>query len=1828
MKKQITILIALLFMALSAFAQWSDNFNGGAQQTWGNLDGGESSTAIFQNDRYELTTGTTGVDKYFVSYVDQSSDNYIMQGQIKRISESDNFLTYLVARANPGTLSGYVCGASSAGTHLWFAKLTGGVYSNLASTGPTLNYDPSDYQIRFAVFGNTLAAKVWSTSGTEPTDWQLTFTDNSYSDGAGGIMLATYTTLGWNTVQAAFDDVSLSVLSKSTVWVDDNWAGSTAGKEVEAGKIFGYNAFATINTGISAVNPGGTIEIGEGTYTEALTVGKSLTFIGSGPASNPTTIITSSGSRIIQLTATDNSFSFQNLIVEGVTTNNGIYAGSTIDINSLTMQDVIVRNCQVGLYLSEKYPNTTTVNDLIMDNVTLTNNKFIGAYIGKTVLSGTVTDCTVTDNGYSDELPASWQKTGLQFVNFDEASVPQVTVTNSNFSNNGAGASNIERTGLIIYTAYNGTSTNDIMTVSGCTFENHPLYAVRIKNGYNLENTATVNGTFTNNYLDIWFNNIIGSTSSTTLVRNTFTGIRTVGAGPTYDYSSIQSAIDAATAGDEIQVSAGIYNETVTLNKSLKLQGAGASSTIVDGDGLGEAILVHIPNPLGDITIDGFTFKNATNYQIVVTGGENENALIAFTNNVIIGRGTADGGSDYGLYGANFGKSKILFNNNEVSKCTFHGFFLERWLGESELSYNTFSESSRPIGFMTYETLAEEAGIGDVTSNQYVHNNIIDLTGESSDRGIFFIAPYGIGYNDIYSGGRYKGGKFTDVEIKNNSILNVSATGVGIQLEVDGDYGGIFDAIIEGNTITSENNHEGKGIRILASAKNTIIQNNEFTELEVAVWQSYSWGQPGAIGPTGNKVYNNSFNDCSYGVNNQYTDNLNIIDATYNYWGQNGPIGLVSANVDYSPWWGDATGSYLIWLASDDDELAAALEDAEDGDILYLSGGTYAPIEITKSITISGATGDRDETVFDGEGIGTVVTITSDNVVFENCTVKNSGSNADDAGILLDKVIGCTIKNNNLINNLGTGIRLLASSTNSITLNSIYNNDVGMKFEGISGTPCSGNTVEDNKIYNNTTNGVEGNHEFQTEEVVVEKNWWGNPAGPTPPGGRYGNGVTTNVDYDPWWINEGMTILSEDVDVYVDAPKTLIKDEELQTYSVKVSEIYALRTFEVELQYLKADFGAAANFAIGTAFTTAGLISTIEVVDNSDDTYWNYVVTGGFLGVPVAPANVSGEDVDLFTFDITSLLNASNLTGSTIDLVDVLFYDNNNPYAMIPYGSLTDKDIIIDSGEPTMTHDNADDYPSPYTLQTGVLPALNFTFNDNYNLDDVQYLVQAEGIAAPTLPGDFTGNYIVENFDGTEESVLGWFFTQVELDALADGTYTIYYLVLDDAGNYSIYDWDFIKDTTPPDAITWVSCLTTPDANNSIDLEWENPADAVKNHIWALSYAARPDASGYPEYSPATGDVPVAPDPNAASPQNGWTFIEVINAATEYTWTGMARGYYYFYVFVEDISGNIGDAPSSYVESISYWPGDVNETPNGLVNGDDIALLSAVWGLGNGQIGWNDIIDVGPTVDNGRRSLPTPDGVINIEDLMIFAMNYGNTDYDYYPRVDDEDITPIQIDMICYHQGSLMSIDIVLIGNENLLKGVNIPLYYGNGYQLESLETGGIWPEGTIMLHTNSNGIVELSITALGSEAVVEGDGIIATLVFEVIGNSVTELRHMTARTPNNQEIEIIDNPITGETADTIIPVTNILANNYPNPFNPTTTIKYGLMADGKVSIIMYNIKGQKVKTLVNESQKAGHHTIVWDGKDDYGKQVASGVYFYRMITDKFSETKKALLLK
>ncbi|MCB0306638.1 MAG: T9SS type A sorting domain-containing protein, partial [Calditrichaeota bacterium] len=104
--------------------------------------------------------------------------------------------------------------------------------------------------------------------------------------------------------------------------------------------------------------------------------------------------------------------------------------------------------------------------------------------------------------------------------------------------------------------------------------------------------------------------------------------------------------------------------------------------------------------------------------------------------------------------------------------------------------------------------------------------------------------------------------------------------------------------------------------------------------------------------------------------------------------------------------------------------------------------------------------------------------------------------------------------------------------------------------------------------------------------------------------------------------------------------------------------------------------------------------------------------------------------------------------------------------------------------------------------------------------------------------------------------------------------------------------------------------------------------------------------------------------------------------------------------------------------------------------------------------------------------------------------------------------------------------------------------------------------------------------------------------------------------------------PITLNALNSNQPEVFELAQNYPNPFNPTTTIQYSLPEAAQVRLDIYNMTGQKVRTLVSGGMEAGQHSVQWDGTNEFGEKVTSGMYIYRIVAGDFVQTRKMVLLK
>jgi hypothetical protein len=151
--------------------------------------------------------------------------------------------------------------------------------------------------------------------------------------------------------------------------------------------------------------------------------------------------------------------------------------------------------------------------------------------------------------------------------------------------------------------------------------------------------------------------------------------------------------------------------------------------------------------------------------------------------------------------------------------------------------------------------------------------------------------------------------------------------------------------------------------------------------------------------------------------------------------------------------------------------------------------------------------------------------------------------------------------------------------------------------------------------------------------------------------------------------------------------------------------------------------------------------------------------------------------------------------------------------------------------------------------------------------------------------------------------------------------------------------------------------------------------------------------------------------------------------------------------------------------------------------------------------------------------------------------------------------------------------------------------------------------------------------------------------VLEMTGVTAYIFAPVNADLINNQLRVYVDTGINGSIDDTLYLNNNVitavddergdvlpyrfeLSQNYPNPFNPVTTIEYSIPTRSQVTIEIFNVLGQKVRTLVNEAKSVGSYRIEWNSSDDAGKPVSTGVYLYRIKAGDVVQTKKMLLIK
>ncbi len=498
--------------------------------------------------------------------------------------------------------------------------------------------------------------------------------------------------------------------------------------------------------------------------------------------------------------------------------------------------------------------------------------------------------------------------------------------------------------------------------------------------------------------------------------------------------------------------------------------------------------------------------------------------------------------------------------------------------------------------------------------------------------------------------------------------------------------------------------------------------------------------------------------------------------------------------------------------------------------------------------------------------------------------------------------------------------------------------------------------------------------------------------------------------------------------------------------------------------------------------------------------------------------------------------------------------------------------------------------------------------------------------------------YAADNGDGTvtvSDALLGPtpgltatvdVFT-VDVQTTGDGPVTFEFVSyklrdLDNAPLYApVLGTMFNVDCVAPAPVT---ALTASPAHNRVDVTWSHDDVDVDHYevFRGLWHDGTVGQSAYPEYddvAPATPAVrPATWAVAMADPE--WELAGTTAVGTHVfadTWPdATSRGVYSYEVFAVDPVFN-GNAAPANDRATNYWLGDVagtpgDNSPNGVVDVFDISALGTHFGDSVPLHDPINVLDVGPTDDHSRLGVPGTDNVINFEDLIIFSMNFG-----VVAAAKDRAPVSATVDLAWIdNQDGTMTLR--LVGGSGL-KGLRVQ----SGRAVKAVTGGALLAEQAAPAFFRNVGEgLDANLAVLGVNAGFSGEGDL--LVVALDGPlPATELT-ITARGLDNSRLEVnLD-----KASSNALPQAFGLRANYPNPFNPATTITYALPEAQRVELAVYGLDGRRVVTLVAGRQAAGVHDVVWHGRDSGERPVAAGTYFYRIHAGPYHEVRKMILVK
>lgn len=749
-------------------------------------------------------------------------------------------------------------------------------------------------------------------------------------------------------------------------------------------------------------------------------------------------------------------------------------------------------------------------------------------------------------------------------------------------------------------------------------------------------------------------------------------------------------------------------------------------------------------------------------------------------------------------------------------------------------------------------------------------------------------------------------------------------------------------------------------------------------------------------------------------------------------------------------------------------------------------------------------------------------------------------------------------------------------------------------------------TVNDCLLYGNTSYGFYTNATAARAVQNAENNWWGDPTGPQHPTlnpGGLGNDVSDNVDFDPW--------LTGNV-VCVPDPEYLTATEPVKTISV---------------DYLGGGSGLLYGYSI-TFTWDAAIASTDRLKVTEGDLLTDiggtffYAATDGSSQITVDSALLGAVDGatgpgTLFTIEFTGV----SVGTSDIDITINNVRDKDN----VPLSGFFENDglLIVDVSGPSVTDVFVENVTLAHTddyIKDGDAAQVTATVTDDdpaFGLSDIEADLTGLGGGAADNPDSYVGG------------VATWNLAAVTCTP-SDGTVNVTVTATDAIGNTDSGSDDITADNTAPTA---VADFDAAPGHQKCDLTWTMGTD---NFVLAgVTVRRAANVGDYPVYPLFVGAWPAV---DGYYPGDETAGTEAYNGSgSSATDAVVDRNIYYYQAFCYDEAGNYGPAAAAARDlATNYWLGDVATTLgfwgyNGLVNDADIDKLGGAYHQAPAGSPENEM-DVGPTVHPtySRVGLPTPDNFVGFEDLMIFAMNYGVVSARVVPFLPEPAAGSLELALEGARSGDgEVTVALRLEGNAGEVKGLTASV----GYDPTELEFVSVRmtddmssPIAPVFFWSEpGDNAVTVDLAVLGTGMTIGGSGEVAVLTFRPLDDEYevwfddADLR--------GSENESFDAELKGY-GSSVTPKAFRLAQNSPNPFNPVTSVAYDVPEEARVAIRVYDVTGRLVRTLIDRDCEPGRHVVSWDGVDENGKSVGSGVYFCTMNAPGYRGERKMLLLK